>query len=150
MIRRNPVIAVPTILARLRQKDEEWRRIRLEMRPRWARIMAENETPSLDVRTFMARRKDAQAHSSRELLRELYASHRMCHPPSFPSATKESAQSAVSASGRDQDFFSLNFPYQRAEGFAVHHALHQVVTAMIRKRIKIKSVRSERICRVRI
>jgi paired amphipathic helix protein Sin3a len=38
LLRKNPAVAIPTVLARLKQKDEEWRRARLELNKGWKEV----------------------------------------------------------------------------------------------------------------
>ena len=52
LLRQNPAVAVPTILARLAQKDAEWRGTKAEMMPAWQAIFKENFHKSLDHRSF--------------------------------------------------------------------------------------------------
>lgn len=52
LIRKNPVVAIPLVVVRLEQKDEEWRRVRAEMTRVWRKIYEQNYHKSLDHRSF--------------------------------------------------------------------------------------------------
>ena len=52
LLRKNPAGAIPVVLARLKQKDEEWRRARHELNKAWKDVMEKNYSKSLDHRSF--------------------------------------------------------------------------------------------------
>lgn len=52
LLRKNPADAIPIILKRLKEKDEEWRRARVELNKTWKEIQEKNYTKSLDHRSF--------------------------------------------------------------------------------------------------
>jgi len=39
LLKKNSAVAIPVIVARLKQKDEEWRRVRIEMKEVWRKVM---------------------------------------------------------------------------------------------------------------
>jgi hypothetical protein len=47
-----PLHSLPVILKRLRQKDSEWRKVKLDMKGVWRKINEQNYQRSLDHRSF--------------------------------------------------------------------------------------------------
>ncbi|KAH0855342.1 LOW QUALITY PROTEIN: hypothetical protein HID58_013759 [Brassica napus] len=52
LIRKNPAAALPVILTRLKQKQEEWTKCREDFNAVWADVYAKNHYKSLDHRSF--------------------------------------------------------------------------------------------------
>jgi len=75
LLNKNPVVAIPIVLARLRQKDEEWRRVRVGMRDSWRRIAAQNYNKSLDHRSFYFKQEDKKRINPKSLLADLKDMH---------------------------------------------------------------------------
>lgn len=67
---QNPVVAVPCVLRRLRQKDLEWRDARREWNKVWREVNEKNYYKSLDHQSLYFKQKDKKALSSRELVAE--------------------------------------------------------------------------------
>lgn len=68
---RSPGTAVPVILARLRQKDDEWRRVRKDMQKVWADVYEKNIYKSLDHRSFYFKQADKKSLSTKGMLAEV-------------------------------------------------------------------------------
>jgi len=68
---RAPAAALPVVLARLVQKDAEWRRVRDEMKPVWADVYTKNYNKSLDHRSFYFKQTDKKSLSAKGMLSEL-------------------------------------------------------------------------------
>ena len=45
-------MAIQVVLARLNQKDEEWRKVKQEMKPLFSKVFQQNYHKSLDHRSF--------------------------------------------------------------------------------------------------
>lgn len=73
LMRRNPASALPVILKRLKQKDEEWRRVRLELNKGWKEVLEKNYHKSLDHRSFYFKQQDKKRLTSKSLLAEMRA-----------------------------------------------------------------------------
>jgi paired amphipathic helix protein Sin3a len=58
LLKRSPATAIPVILMRLKQKDEEWRRVRVEMKNQWRKVNEANYQRSLDHRSFYFKQED--------------------------------------------------------------------------------------------
>jgi len=71
LLRKNPGGAVPVILARLKQKDVEWRSARRTHNERWGKVMADNFHRSLDHRSFYFRQHDKRAIAAKSLIQEM-------------------------------------------------------------------------------
>ncbi|XAR71204.1 hypothetical protein NMG60_11028366 [Bertholletia excelsa] len=71
MLRKNPSVALPVILTRLKQKQEEWTKCRFEFNKVWADIYAKNHYKSLDHRSFYFKQQDSKNLSTKSLVAEI-------------------------------------------------------------------------------
>ncbi|KAJ6838532.1 paired amphipathic helix protein Sin3-like 4 [Iris pallida] len=71
ILRKNAGLALPVILTRLKQKQEEWLRCRSDFNKVWADIYAKNYQKSLDHRSFYFKQQDAKNLSTKALLAEI-------------------------------------------------------------------------------
>ncbi|KAL8228939.1 hypothetical protein R6Q57_013839 [Mikania cordata] len=71
VLRKNASLALPVILTRLKQKQEEWLRCRSENKKVWAEIYAKNYHKSLDHRSFYFKQQDSKSLSAKALLAEI-------------------------------------------------------------------------------
>lgn len=71
LLRKNPAVAIPVVLKRLRQKEEEWCAAREEAKSGWKEIVHKNFYKSLDHRTHQFRREDKRQTSNRVLLQQI-------------------------------------------------------------------------------
>lgn len=60
VLRKNAPLALPVILTRLKQKQEEWARCRSDFNKVWADIYAKNYHKSLDHRSFYFKQQDSK------------------------------------------------------------------------------------------
>ena len=58
LLKKNPGVAIQVVLARLNQKDEEWRKVKLEMKPLFSKVFQQNYHKSLDHRSFYFKQTD--------------------------------------------------------------------------------------------
>lgn len=65
ILRKNPALALPVILTRLKQKQEEWTKCRSDFNKVWAEIYAKNHYKSLDQRSFYFKQQDSKNLSSK-------------------------------------------------------------------------------------
>lgn len=65
ILRKSPTLALPVILTRLKQKQEEWTRCRVDFNKVWADIYAKNHYKSLDHRSFYFKQQDSKNLSSK-------------------------------------------------------------------------------------
>lgn len=65
VLRKNALMALPIILTRLKQKQEEWARCRSDFNKVWAEIYAKNYHKSLDHRSFYFKQQDAKSLSTK-------------------------------------------------------------------------------------
>lgn len=72
-VKLNPSVAVPVVLARLKQKDEQWRRARLEMNKIWREVCEKNYYKSLDHRSFYFKQADKRELSAKNLVQEIHS-----------------------------------------------------------------------------
>jgi hypothetical protein len=73
LLRKNPAGAIPVVLHRLKQKDEEWRRARAELSKVWKEVMEKNYPKSLDHRSFYFKQQDKKAVTVKQLLADMRA-----------------------------------------------------------------------------
>eukprot|EP01018_Ginkgo_biloba_P004031 Gb_11760 [translate_table: standard] len=71
LLRKDPAVALPVILTRLKQKQEEWSRCRADMNKVWAEVYAKNYQKSLDHRSFYFKQQDRKGLSTKALLLEI-------------------------------------------------------------------------------
>ncbi|KAI5057749.1 hypothetical protein GOP47_0027764 [Adiantum capillus-veneris] len=71
LLRKNVRGALPVILGRLKQKQEEWTNCRAEMNKIWAEVYAKNYHKSLDHRSFYFKQQDKKSLSTKALLAEV-------------------------------------------------------------------------------
>ncbi|XP_052196269.1 paired amphipathic helix protein Sin3-like 2 isoform X2 [Diospyros lotus] len=71
ILRKNPSVALPVILIRLKQKQEEWSKCRSDFNKVWAEIYAKNHYKSLDHRSFYFKQQDSKNLSTKSLVAEI-------------------------------------------------------------------------------
>ncbi|KAK8566032.1 hypothetical protein V6N12_059575 [Hibiscus sabdariffa] len=71
VLRKNPALALPVILTRLKQKQEEWTECRLDFNKVWAEIYLKNHYKSLDHRSFYFKQQDSKNLSAKSLVAEI-------------------------------------------------------------------------------
>ena len=71
LIVKNPSVAVPVIVQRLRQKDHEWKTARDRLNRHWKELAEMNYYKSLDHRSLTWRTIDKRATSTRTLISEI-------------------------------------------------------------------------------
>ncbi|XWS40811.1 hypothetical protein CRYUN_Cryun17cG0027500 [Craigia yunnanensis] len=71
ILRKNPALALPVILTRLKQKQEEWTKCRLDFNKVWAEIYSKNHYKSLDHRSFYFKQQDSKNLSAKSLVAEI-------------------------------------------------------------------------------
>ncbi|EYU34691.1 hypothetical protein MIMGU_mgv1a0002561mg, partial [Erythranthe guttata] len=71
VLRKNPSVALPVILTRLKQKQEEWSRCRSDFNKIWAEIYSKNHYKSLDHRSFYFKQQDSKNLSTKSLVTEI-------------------------------------------------------------------------------
>ncbi|KAI3818168.1 hypothetical protein L1987_11971 [Smallanthus sonchifolius] len=71
VLKKNASLALPVILTRLKQKQEEWARCRFDFNKIWAEIYAKNYHKSLDHRSFYFKQQDSKSLSAKALLAEI-------------------------------------------------------------------------------
>ncbi|KAL1218756.1 Paired amphipathic helix protein Sin3-like 5 [Cardamine amara subsp. amara] len=71
LLNKNSHVASPVILSRLKQKQEEWARCRIDFRKVWAEVYAKNHHKSLDHRSFYFKQQDSKNLSTKGLVAEI-------------------------------------------------------------------------------
>ncbi|XP_006602356.1 paired amphipathic helix protein Sin3-like 4 isoform X5 [Glycine max] len=67
VLKKNASLALPVILTRLKQKQDEWARCRADFNKVWAEIYAKNYHKSLDHRSFYFKQQDTKSLSTKGL-----------------------------------------------------------------------------------
>jgi len=75
LLKTSPATCIPVILQRLKQKDEEWRRVRMAMRHTWRKTVEANYHKSLDHRSFYFKQEDKRRLGSKTIISNLYDTH---------------------------------------------------------------------------
>ncbi|EME28827.1 paired amphipathic helix protein Sin3a [Galdieria sulphuraria] len=70
-VKQSPSVTVGIVLSRLKQKDVEWRRTRLEMNKMWRETVEKNYYKSLDHRSFYFKQTDRKALNSKSLVAQV-------------------------------------------------------------------------------
>ena len=70
-MRENPLVAVPQVLKRLREKDTEWRQIREEFNVVWQDQIDKNYLKSLDHQAIQFKTTDAKHIRSKAITTQL-------------------------------------------------------------------------------
>ncbi|KAG2526444.1 hypothetical protein JM16_003832 [Phytophthora kernoviae] len=70
LLRKYPAGAIPVILKRLKQKDEEWRRAREDLNRQWKEVNEKNYHKSLDHSSFYFKQKDKKQTSMKTMMQE--------------------------------------------------------------------------------
>ncbi|OIT33725.1 PREDICTED: paired amphipathic helix protein Sin3-like 2 isoform X2 [Nicotiana attenuata] len=71
ILRKNPPLALPVVLTRLKQKQEEWTKCRSDFNRVWAEIYSKNHYKSLDHRSFYFKQQDSKNLSTKSLVAEI-------------------------------------------------------------------------------
>mmetsp|Transcript_36011 Transcript_36011/g.80148 ORF Transcript_36011/g.80148 Transcript_36011/m.80148 type:complete len:1160 (+) Transcript_36011:163-3642(+) len=71
LLRRNPGVAIPVVMARLEQKDQEWRKVKEEMTRTWKKIYEQNYHKSLDHRSFYFKQAEKKCLLPRTMVTEV-------------------------------------------------------------------------------
>lgn len=65
LLRKNLTVALPIVLNRLKQKQDEWLKCRADMNKVWAEVYAKNYHKSLDHRSFHFKQQDKKRLSAK-------------------------------------------------------------------------------------
>ncbi|XP_010683342.2 paired amphipathic helix protein Sin3-like 3 isoform X2 [Beta vulgaris subsp. vulgaris] len=117
VLRKNAILALPVILTRLKQKQEEWARCRADFNKVWAEIYAKNYHKSLDHRSFYFKQQDTKSLSTKALLAEVKEiSEQKCQ--------EDDVLFAIAAGNRRPIIPHMEFDYPDAE---LHEDLYQLM-----------------------
>ena len=74
---RNPLVVVPIVFERLKEKNDEWRKVKKDLNKEWKKTTNENFAGSLDAKSFVYKREIELSFTSDKLL-EVRISLCMC------------------------------------------------------------------------
>ncbi|KAL9246447.1 hypothetical protein vseg_019981 [Gypsophila vaccaria] len=117
VLKKNAMLALPVILTRLKQKQEEWARCRADFNKVWAEIYAKNYHKSLDHRSFYFKQQDTKSLSTKALLAEVKEiSEQKCQ--------EDDSLLAIAAGNRRSIIPHMEFDYPDIE---LHEDLYQLM-----------------------
>uniref|UniRef100_A0A5B6ZFS1 Putative paired amphipathic helix protein Sin3-like 4 isoform X2 n=1 Tax=Davidia involucrata TaxID=16924 RepID=A0A5B6ZFS1_DAVIN len=117
VLRKNAPLALPVILTRLKQKQEEWARCRSDFNKVWADIYAKNYHKSLDHRSFYFKQQDTKSLSTKALLAEI-------KEISEKKRKEDDVLLAIAAGNRRPIIPNLEFEYPDSD---IHEDLYQLI-----------------------
>ncbi|KAA8529502.1 hypothetical protein F0562_033699 [Nyssa sinensis] len=117
VLRKNSPLALPVILTRLKQKQEEWARCRSDFNKVWAEIYAKNYHKSLDHRSFYFKQQDTKSLSTKALLAEI-------KEISEKKRKEDDVLLAIAAGNRRPIIPNLEFEYPDSD---IHEDLYQLI-----------------------
>lgn len=117
VLRKNSVLALPVILTRLKQKQEEWLRCRVDFNKVWAEVYARNHHKSLDHRSFYFKQQDTKCLSSKALVAEIKEINEN-------KRNKDDVLLAIAAGNKRPIIPNLEFEYSDPN---IHEDLYQVI-----------------------
>lgn len=140
LLKVSPYITIPVIVGRLFQKDNEWRKVRTDMKRAWRDVCEKNFNKSLDHRSFYFKQEDRKKMAPKALvaeLRELHervAANPFANAPLVPLAGAEPAAFAAAASSASSSSTAVSVA-RPADVHAMRFrmpddALHQEVCAV--------------------
>ena len=65
---QNPLVVAPILFKRLKEKNEEWRKVKNELNKEWKKTCSENMKGSLDTKCFVYKREIEQRFTTERLL----------------------------------------------------------------------------------
>ncbi|CAF2133669.1 paired amphipathic helix protein Sin3-like 5 [Brassica napus] len=116
LLKKSSHVALPVILTRLKQKQEEWARCRFDFRKVWADVYAKNHHKSLDHRSFYFKQQDSKNLSTKGLVAEIKDISDRKH--------KEDPLHAIAVGIRPSFTPDLEFSYSDTQ---VHADLYQLI-----------------------
>ncbi|KAK4263327.1 hypothetical protein QN277_028757 [Acacia crassicarpa] len=117
VLRKNAPLALPVILTRLKQKQEEWARCRADFNKVWADIYAKNYHKSLDHRSFYFKQQDVKSLSTKALLAEIKEISEKKHK-------EDDAILAIAAGNRRPIHPNLEYEFSDPD---IHEDLYQLI-----------------------
>ncbi|EOA33276.1 hypothetical protein CARUB_v10019668mg [Capsella rubella] len=117
LLKKNAYLALPVILTRLKQKQEEWAKCRTEFNKVWADIYTKNYHRSLDHRSFYFKQQDSKNLSTKALLAEI-------KEISEKKRAEDDALLALAAGNRRSISSNMSFDYPDPD---LHEDLYQLI-----------------------
>jgi len=69
-LKKHPAVAIPVVLTRLKQKEEEWKKAQKEWRKIWADVYAKNFYRALDYQGIVFKQNDKKTTNQKTLVQE--------------------------------------------------------------------------------
>jgi len=79
---RNPLVVVPIVFKRLKEKNEEWRKVKKELNKEWKKTCSENISGSLDVKCIIYKQEIERSFARDKLLEECHKAKSFAKHPS--------------------------------------------------------------------
>ncbi|CAD7696877.1 unnamed protein product [Ostreobium quekettii] len=119
LLKKNPVVAIPVVLMRLQQKDQEWRQVKETMNTNWRTVFQSNYHKSLDHRSFYFKQADKKNLAQRVLLQEIKDA---VEKGKKDDSRLQALSSACSLSSTSTEHMTLEYPEDM-----VHEDIYQIV-----------------------
>jgi len=134
-LRQHPVLSVPVLLERLKNKHEEWVRLRRETVKSWEGVQERNALKSLDHRSFYFKQLDKRTVGTRVLLGEIIPGEEQKADPAEDGEGEGAAQDQPAATGTIR--FTLPDPSIHADVYNVigYYVEHTMVDRDERKKV---------------
>lgn len=149
-LQENPLVVLPIIYRRLKQKDAEWRKIRDEMTKRWNAINESNFEGSLDVQCYAKRKALEHVFRKAQLLEECNNAKDYCKSDPYLSDKVTAPYRPIFQMHSNDPTAFLYQPFLSvpvASGISNKHAL-QLVSLAARSHPGLSESDSERIGRI--
>ncbi|CAH8340496.1 unnamed protein product [Eruca vesicaria subsp. sativa] len=117
ILHKNPATALPVILTRLKQKQDEWTKCRDDFDKIWAKVYAKNHYKSLDHRSFYFKQQDSKKSSAKSLVAEIKELKEKTE-------NEDDILLSISAGYRQPISPNLNYEYSSR---AIHENLYKLV-----------------------
>jgi len=148
---RNPLVVLPIVYQRLKQKDAEWRKAKAELTEKWNAADEANYEGSLDVKCYFERRELERTFARPLLLEECKRARSYSKHPEKLRDVPATRQFVPSFGLRSSDPDALLFqPYVevRCKVDASHKDALHLVMQQIRSRSNLSALDRERIGRI--
>ncbi|KAK1606413.1 hypothetical protein QYE76_030086 [Lolium multiflorum] len=117
VLRKNASVALPVILTRLKQKQDEWSRCRSDFNKVWAEVYAKNYHKSLDHRSFYFKQQDSKNLVTKALLSEIKEINEK-------KRKEDNVLLAIAAGNRRPIVTNMSFEYVDSE---IHEDVYQII-----------------------
>ena len=140
-LKRNPSVAVPLVLKRLRAKDEEWREAKKNLEKQWREQIERNYLKSLDHCAGPFKQNDQKHLKPKSLINEIeniyFERQEAKEHESLPNETSKNNQPSIQHSQPHLSFkYDDKSIVEDAAALIIHHVKRQTIQKEDKQRIK--------------